>query len=239
MNVVLLCGIVLAGAVFAEAASGRELCGLTNDKIKQVLDCMVQHAPPQVRAKALELFGEKGDSIAAIIKAKCQSDVDFVKTKALEVLGEKGDNVAEIIKAKCESEVDFASLISTVFSGRSRARKRSETRRRVPAAPCPSVESLPASNDSRGRRSLQGDDGTMSTAVSRYLRNIRGVHTYVVVLFAAAHPVMSVECSKVVPRAVAARSAFRRRLIAADEGRVRVHFRPKPTPDCHLSHFDF
>ncbi|XP_065292402.1 uncharacterized protein [Dermacentor albipictus] len=86
MKVLLVCGLVLVGAFLAEAAGGRELCGLSHGDIKGVLRCMAEHAPPEV------------------------------KTKALEVLGEKGDNVAEIIKAKCETDVDFASLISTVFS---------------------------------------------------------------------------------------------------------------------------
>ncbi|KAH7983825.1 uncharacterized protein LOC119386878 [Rhipicephalus sanguineus] len=86
MKVLLVCGLVLVGAFFANAEGGRELCGLSHGDIKGVLSCMAEHAPPEV------------------------------KTKALEVLGEKGDNVAEIIKAKCESDVDFASLISTVFS---------------------------------------------------------------------------------------------------------------------------
>ncbi|KAL1429229.1 hypothetical protein MTO96_016558 [Rhipicephalus appendiculatus] len=53
MKVLLVCGLILAGALFAEAANGRELCGLSNDKIKQVLSCMAQHAPPQVKTKAL------------------------------------------------------------------------------------------------------------------------------------------------------------------------------------------
>ncbi|KAL3173293.1 hypothetical protein MRX96_012417 [Rhipicephalus microplus] len=88
MNVMLVYGLVLVGAFYANAQGGKELCGLDHDGIKGVLRCMAEHAPAQV------------------------------KTKALEILGEKGDSVAEIIKTKCETDVDFGSLISTVFSER-------------------------------------------------------------------------------------------------------------------------
>ncbi|XP_075551383.1 uncharacterized protein LOC142584931 [Dermacentor variabilis] len=88
MKVLLVCCLAVAGACLAEAAGGKELCGLTNDEVKGVLSCMAEYAPPQV------------------------------KPKALEILAEKGDNVAEIIKAKCQSDVDFGALITTVFSER-------------------------------------------------------------------------------------------------------------------------
>ncbi|XP_065307370.1 uncharacterized protein [Dermacentor albipictus] len=77
MKVLLICGLVLAGAFLAEAASGRELCGLSDDEIKGVLSCMTDSAPPEVKPKALEMLGEKGDKAVELIKAKCETDMDF------------------------------------------------------------------------------------------------------------------------------------------------------------------
>ncbi|KAL1429230.1 hypothetical protein MTO96_016559 [Rhipicephalus appendiculatus] len=77
MKVLLLCGLILAGAFVAEAAGGREICSLSNDKIKEVLKCMADHAPAQVKPKALEIIAEKGDRAAELVKKKCESDVDF------------------------------------------------------------------------------------------------------------------------------------------------------------------
>uniref|UniRef100_A0A131YVG4 Microplusin n=1 Tax=Rhipicephalus appendiculatus TaxID=34631 RepID=A0A131YVG4_RHIAP len=77
MKVLLICGLVLAGAFFADAAGGRELCGLSNDEIKGVLSCMAERAPPQVKSRALEIIGERGDKAADLIKTKCEADVDF------------------------------------------------------------------------------------------------------------------------------------------------------------------
>ncbi|KAL1429228.1 hypothetical protein MTO96_016557 [Rhipicephalus appendiculatus] len=65
MKVLLVCGLVLIGAFFANAEGGKELCGLSHDDIKGV------------KTKALEILGEKGDNVAEIIKAKCETDVDF------------------------------------------------------------------------------------------------------------------------------------------------------------------
>ncbi|XP_037510093.1 uncharacterized protein LOC119386887 [Rhipicephalus sanguineus] len=101
MKVLLVCGLILAGACFAEAASGRELCGLSNDKIKQVLSCMAQHAPPQVKTKASEILVEKGDSIAEIIKAKCQTNVDFGALVST-VFSEQVANGIKAAYAKCK-----------------------------------------------------------------------------------------------------------------------------------------
>ncbi|KAH6945555.1 hypothetical protein HPB50_008931 [Hyalomma asiaticum] len=47
MKVLLLCALVLAGAFLAEAAGGKELCGMSHDGIKDVLKCMAEHAPSQ------------------------------------------------------------------------------------------------------------------------------------------------------------------------------------------------
>ncbi|KAL3173295.1 hypothetical protein MRX96_012418 [Rhipicephalus microplus] len=47
MKVLLICGLVLAGAFLAEAEGGRELCGMTHEGIKGVLKCMAAQAPPQ------------------------------------------------------------------------------------------------------------------------------------------------------------------------------------------------
>ncbi|XP_037567656.1 uncharacterized protein LOC119448410 [Dermacentor silvarum] len=77
MKVLLICGLVLAGAFLAEADGGRELCGLGNDEIKKVLSCMADSAPAEVKPKALEILGEKGDNAAVLIKAKCETDMDF------------------------------------------------------------------------------------------------------------------------------------------------------------------
>ncbi|KAL3173292.1 hypothetical protein MRX96_012416 [Rhipicephalus microplus] len=77
MKVLLLCGLFLAGAFVGEAAGGKELCALSKDKIKEVLKCMVDHAPAQVKSKALEILTEKGDHAAELIKKKCESDADF------------------------------------------------------------------------------------------------------------------------------------------------------------------
>ncbi|KAL1486035.1 hypothetical protein MTO96_047127 [Rhipicephalus appendiculatus] len=65
MKVLLICGLVLAGAFLADAAGGRELCGLSNDEIKGV------------KSRALEIIGERGDKAADLIKTKCEADVDF------------------------------------------------------------------------------------------------------------------------------------------------------------------
>ncbi|KAL3173294.1 hypothetical protein MRX96_012417 [Rhipicephalus microplus] len=65
MNVMLVYGLVLVGAFYANAQGGKELCGLDHDGIKGV------------KTKALEILGEKGDSVAEIIKTKCETDVDF------------------------------------------------------------------------------------------------------------------------------------------------------------------
>ncbi|KAH7983826.1 uncharacterized protein LOC119386870 [Rhipicephalus sanguineus] len=94
MKVLLLCGLVLAGAFLAEAAGGKELCGMSHEGIKDVLKCMAEHAPPQVKEKALGLIAEKGDQAAEIIKSKCESDVDFGEMVSV-VFSEK---VAEAIK---------------------------------------------------------------------------------------------------------------------------------------------
>uniref|UniRef100_A0A6G5A615 Putative microplusin n=1 Tax=Rhipicephalus microplus TaxID=6941 RepID=A0A6G5A615_RHIMP len=94
MKVLLICGLVLAGAFLAEAEGGRELCGMTHEGIKGVLKCMAAQAPPQMKEKALGLIAEKGDQAAEIIKSKCESEVDFGQMVSL-VFSEK---VAEAIK---------------------------------------------------------------------------------------------------------------------------------------------
>ncbi|XP_049515942.1 uncharacterized protein LOC119436787 isoform X4 [Dermacentor silvarum] len=95
MKVLLLCGLVLAGAIIAEAAGGKELCDMSSDGIKDVMKCMAEHAPPQMKEKAFELIGEKGDHIAETIKSKCDSGVDFGEMVSI-IFSEK---VAEGIKA--------------------------------------------------------------------------------------------------------------------------------------------
>ncbi|KAL3173296.1 hypothetical protein MRX96_012419 [Rhipicephalus microplus] len=49
MKILLLCGMILAGALFAEAATGRELCSLTNQEFKKLLKCMGDHVHPELQ----------------------------------------------------------------------------------------------------------------------------------------------------------------------------------------------
>ncbi|XP_050052538.1 uncharacterized protein [Dermacentor andersoni] len=95
MKVLLLCGLVLAGAFIAEAADGKELCGMSHDGIKDVMKCMAEHAPPQMKEKAFEIIGEKGDHMAETIKKQCESGVDFGEM----VSAVFSERVAEGIKA--------------------------------------------------------------------------------------------------------------------------------------------
>ncbi|KAL1429224.1 hypothetical protein MTO96_016554 [Rhipicephalus appendiculatus] len=75
MKVLLLCGLILAGAFLAEAAGGRELCGKSNDEIKAVLKCMGEH----LKGKAAAIINSKGDNLAELVQKQCDADIDFVE----------------------------------------------------------------------------------------------------------------------------------------------------------------
>ncbi|XP_037559707.1 uncharacterized protein LOC119436788 [Dermacentor silvarum] len=77
MKVLLLCGVILAGALFAEAAGGSELCSLSNEDFKVFLKCMGDHVDPEFKATVKEVIGDKTDSVYAIFKKQCEAQVDF------------------------------------------------------------------------------------------------------------------------------------------------------------------
>ncbi|KAL1429223.1 hypothetical protein MTO96_016554 [Rhipicephalus appendiculatus] len=79
MKVLLLCGLILAGAFLAEAAGGRELCGKSNDEIKAVLKCMGEHVPAELKGKAAAIINSKGDNLAELVQKQCDADIDFVE----------------------------------------------------------------------------------------------------------------------------------------------------------------
>ncbi|XP_075551435.1 uncharacterized protein LOC142584950 [Dermacentor variabilis] len=77
MKVLLLCGVILAGAFLAEAAGGSELCSLSNEEFKVFLKCMGDHVNQEFKATVKEVIGDKTDRAYDIFKKQCEAGVDF------------------------------------------------------------------------------------------------------------------------------------------------------------------
>ncbi|KAH6945557.1 hypothetical protein HPB50_008933 [Hyalomma asiaticum] len=76
MKVLILCGLLLAGALLADAG-GQELCGLDQEQIKKVLTCMGDHVNSELKGKAKEIIHSQGDNLAQLVKRQCEAEVDF------------------------------------------------------------------------------------------------------------------------------------------------------------------
>ncbi|XP_075737618.1 uncharacterized protein LOC142777189 [Rhipicephalus microplus] len=77
MKILLLCGMILAGALFAKAATGRELCSLTNQEFKKLLKCMGDHVHPEFQETVRQVIGGNTDKVHEILKKQCEARVDF------------------------------------------------------------------------------------------------------------------------------------------------------------------
>ncbi|KAL1429225.1 hypothetical protein MTO96_016555 [Rhipicephalus appendiculatus] len=77
MKVLLLCGMILAGAFLAEAATGSELCSLTNEEFKELLKCMGDRVNPEFKETVKQVIGGKTDKVYEIFKKQCEAGVDF------------------------------------------------------------------------------------------------------------------------------------------------------------------
>ncbi|XP_075735505.1 uncharacterized protein LOC142776183 [Rhipicephalus microplus] len=78
MKLLILCGLLLAGALLAEAG-GQELCALDHDQIKKVLSCMGEHVNSELKGKAKEIITSQGDNLAELVKRQCEAEVDFLE----------------------------------------------------------------------------------------------------------------------------------------------------------------
>ncbi|KAK8777061.1 hypothetical protein V5799_029592 [Amblyomma americanum] len=99
MKVLLVCGLVLAGAFFVKA--GQELCGLDHDQIKATLKCMGEHVNSELKGKASEIIHSQSDNLAELVKRQCEAEVDFGELLKTVFSEEEAEAIKEAYK-KCK-----------------------------------------------------------------------------------------------------------------------------------------